>query len=357
MQDFKRFRETLPNGHRLVKFLKAVLELKQLHGGNEDIFKSSHITLPRNANWLTFSNPTLYIRDFYDKLFTKGFNRFGNPPVTVTAQERYGKPSKFFVIGTPGIAKSSFGAYLVARALFMGKTVVYYPAKKAEPIIFNPIEMTVERGSFEHVIPVFMPELDKPDTVYISDSHELLNVDAWTATITCPRRDRWYEPSKHLDARLVFFPAFTWDEIQEFSSLRLATVSKEEIEARFLQWDENVRYVCMVENDVQSQSLADALGAVKAVKGLSDLVAFIPKRQHVHHATDKITHFEIYRGIDPDPKAWFTEGTEYTASTYLRLFYIRRLLLPTERPHGEHRDCGLARKNQITHRSQRFPGP
>jgi hypothetical protein len=304
MYDIQRFRENLPDCHRLVKFLKAVLELKQLHGDNEDIFRSSHITLPRNVNWLTFSNPTLYIRDFYDELFTTGFKRFGNLPANAEDKDRSDNPSKYFVIGTPGIAKSSFGAYLVARALFMGKTVVYHPGKEKTPlpIVFNPLTETVEKVTFLPIDDAIIPELKNRDTVYISDSYEPETVDAWTATITCPRRERWHDNSKLLDSWLVFFLNFTWDEIQEFSGLGLANASKEKIEARFFKWGGNVRYVCMADDDEQSQSLTNALSAVRGLQGLSDLATFCPETEHRDHVAHKIMHFEINRDINPDPK-------------------------------------------------------
>jgi hypothetical protein len=324
-------RITLPDDDSKVSFLKAVLELKREHGDNEDFF-TRHITLPGGVNWFTFHHPTLFVRDFYDELFTKGFNRFGNLPVTATAQDRYGNPSKFFVIGTPGIAKSSFGVYLVARALFMGKTVVYHPGKEAvpQPIVFNPVKKTVELCGGKEILVTDIPELNDPNTVYISDIHEPETVDAWTATITSPMRNRWHEKSKLLDSRLVFFSAFTWDEIQEFSSLGLATASKEEIEARFVQWGGNVRYVCMAEDGVQSESLANALGALRGLKGLSDLATFSPETEQRDQVAHRIMHFQINRDIDPDPEAWVEEGKKKSdQDKYLTLFKFCRVFLPT----------------------------
>jgi hypothetical protein len=99
-----------------------------------------------------------------------------------------------------------------ARALFMGKTVVYHPGKEKTPlpIVLRPLTVTVEKVRFLPIDDAIIPELKNPDTVYISDSHEPETVDAWTATIMSPRRDRWHKKNKLLDSRLVFFPAFTW---------------------------------------------------------------------------------------------------------------------------------------------------
>jgi hypothetical protein len=318
-----------------VQFLKAVLLLKEMHkyDPNPEAVLESHITLPGGVKWFTFSSSTLFVREFYNELFTNGFKRFANVPANAEDKDRYGNPSKFFVIGTPGIAKSSCGVYLVARALFMGKTVVYHPGKEKTPlpIVFNPLTETVEKVTFLPIDDAIIPELKNPDTVYISDSHEPETVDAWTATITSPRRDRWYEKSKDINSRLVFFPAFTWNEIQEFSNLRLANASKEEIAQRFLQWGGNVRYVCMAQEGMQSKLLANAIKAITGLAELSELATFTPEKEQRDNVAHRIMHFEINRDIDSDPDAWVDEGKGYTdQDKYLILFDFRRIFIPTE---------------------------
>jgi hypothetical protein len=85
-----------------VRFLNAVLDLKEARKNDEDpeaIFKR-HITLRNGVKWFTFSNSTLFVRDFYDELFVKGFERFANVAADADDAERALKPSRFFVIGT-----------------------------------------------------------------------------------------------------------------------------------------------------------------------------------------------------------------------------------------------------------------
>jgi hypothetical protein len=143
----------------------------------------------------------------------------------------------------------------------MGKTVVYHPGKEdtPEPIIFNPIKKTVELCRSAHVRKSDIPEIEDPNTVYISDSHEPEIVKAWTATITSPRRERWHEKSKAIGSRVIYFSSFTWEEIQEFSRQCLAKDAPvlPYIISRF--WGGNVRYVCMVDPNTETTSMQDAL--------------------------------------------------------------------------------------------------
>jgi hypothetical protein len=105
-------------------------------------------------------------------------------------------------LGNPGIGKSSFGYYVLYRALRAGRTVCYQAEllENASYIFYPTHVERVKKGGLPEQL------LNDFRTVYISDSMKPGRFDAFTLLITSPQKRVWGEFDKGDTARMFVFP-------------------------------------------------------------------------------------------------------------------------------------------------------
>jgi hypothetical protein len=97
------------------------------------------IVLPNGSDgeavqWPGLWSNALFVRDFYNDFFSS---------VLCKAQSLKGKAGAI-ILGTPGIAKSAFGLYVLFRAVREGKTVIYV-SRKANRAVSKAARRTASR--------------------------------------------------------------------------------------------------------------------------------------------------------------------------------------------------------------------
>ena len=112
------------------------------------------------------------------------------------------------------VGKSTFGLYLLWRAVLARRTVVYASANVHRAFIF-PGDGRVEAFAFDDFRNRAWDICHLASTVLICDAIRPPVTSAFTVLITEPKRDRWWEFNKETDATLLAFPVFSRDEIDD----------------------------------------------------------------------------------------------------------------------------------------------
>ncbi len=155
-----------------------------------------------------------------------------------------------------GIGKSSFGLYVLYRALLDGRTVVYRAQKQGFTFLY---QNGVVRRSRHHN--AFGDHLANPLTVYIVDNDVPLVTDAFTVLITSPRRDLWYQYNKSPGVSMLCFPTFSLEETLRLRDAAFASTpdcNDDAVRERYALWGGVPRYVLLKLDVVNQSSIADA---------------------------------------------------------------------------------------------------
>lgn len=149
---------------------------------------SSSLSPFKPLDWPTLEQRVLVERDFYDWFFTDE-KWLGGLPAT-------GPRRKVVVLGQPGIGKSAFGWWLVARLLRLGRTVVYSrnSAKRLAPPEMT--HLVFHRGvalkTIDGDVGVLTELLSEPAVVHICDSCKpTLMGRCHQVMLTSPDPDLW----------------------------------------------------------------------------------------------------------------------------------------------------------------------
>ncbi len=104
------------------------------------------------------------------------------------------------------VGKSSFGLYLLYRALQDKRTVVYQCLKHQNAWVFltNGTVEPITKGEVNWNV-----YLREKDTVFITDSIVPPYVTAFTIFITLLEREYWWQHSKENVCHRLFFPVFS----------------------------------------------------------------------------------------------------------------------------------------------------
>jgi hypothetical protein len=230
------------------------------------------VTLPVDVAWPQLGGKPLFVRSFYEGCFEGVLNSL-DPPGGAAAAVR-----KFTVIGNEGIGKSSFGLYVLWRAVQARRTVVYVSDRVHEAFILHG-DGRAEAFTADHFNFRTRGVLSARTTVLICDGVKPPIVDAFTLLITSPVRERWKEFNKASDARRLCFPVFSRAETGDmlrscFPRLVAADAAsggEAGVWARFDRWGGVPRYV-MDRIDADAQlSIAGPLSRISVDMLLSRL--------------------------------------------------------------------------------------
>lgn len=202
---------------------------------------ASLVTLPEGIEWPQLEAMPLFVRPFYTD-FYEGV--LGSLDPSCTAQMR-----KATIIGNAGIGKSTFGLYLLLRAVQEKRTVIYRSEKVENVFIFHGDGRV---DSFDKV--AFALDLNANikvgqlladmSTVYICDGIVAPSVNAFTILITSPKRERWREFDKNSGAERFYFPVFSQKEMTDLLNTCFTHLAdKEAVWKRYRMWGGIPRYV------------------------------------------------------------------------------------------------------------------
>jgi len=133
--------------------------------------------------------------------------------------------------------------------------VVYQSAKLPTAYVFHSSGRVEKVKKSDVYGPSTLQLLEDHSTVFISDSITPACVHAFTVLITSPKRERWSEFNKESDCARLFFPVFSWEEIQQLQEGCFPGVTG--VIERFLVWGGIPRYVlAKLSRDDQNQIYA-----------------------------------------------------------------------------------------------------
>ena len=245
------------------------------------------------VEWPLLGSIPLYVRDCYNGCFNGVLCSF-------EGLEFSGRVArKFIVCGNPGIGKSAFGLYLLIHALRQGRFVVYDAAKLALGYVCGPSGI----WSFDHAHLGHLTILNDPRTVFISDSLTPPVVRAFTVLITSPRRDRYWEYYKQGDAAMLYFPVFSWEEIQASHATCFPALPIDGVMGRYARWGGIPRYV-LEKTDPAVQGLLDQ--AVKEVKPSLLLKALGEASDAVPTVSQRLLHIKCRGELENLPSSSFS---------------------------------------------------
>ena len=237
--------------------------------GMDGCSHASVITLACDIKWPQLGAVPLFVRHFYEGCYVGPLQSFTADP--------HAKYRKIIILGNPGIGKSAFGCYLLWRAIRERRTVVYMSDKHQHAWIFYA-SGEVQPFIAEQV--KLIAALGDPGTVFIADSIEggPPAVEAFTIVLSSPKRSRWKELHKKSDAIRLFFPVYSWIEIQELCAVGFPPSTENTpagVHARYVRWGGVPRYV-LEKLDPDSQGMLDS--AVTSLD-LDSLAAFLGKNE------------------------------------------------------------------------------
>ena len=211
-----------------------------LEGGGGAQSGALLVRLPAGVAWPQLGpRAPLFVRSFYEGCFEGVLTSFD-------AERAPDAPRKFTIIGNAGIGKSAFGAYLLWRAVQARRTVVYVSDKVDYAFVLygdGRVDACSKADFDKRTIAV----RNNASTVLICDGMTPPICSAFTVLITSPRRERWKEFDKCIDAQRLFFPVFSRHEIEDMRGACFPQLSGPEAEAgvqeRYDKWGGIPRYV------------------------------------------------------------------------------------------------------------------
>ncbi len=205
--------------------------------------------------WFFDNFRSLFIRPFYKDLL------MGEEAVRNFSPIKF---HKFVVLGNPGIGKSSFGLYVLFRAIRLGRSVVYLSGKKPNWgfVVVNGVPHRFNLSSEPMLI---YHLLEKKETVFISDTMDrTTQCAAVTFLITSPKRSRWFEFAKDKQQCVeLLFPTFGEGELADMCRSCFQSVTEDSVGQRFLQWGGIPRFVFSQLSDEKNES--EFAGAIQKV--------------------------------------------------------------------------------------------
>jgi hypothetical protein len=190
-----------------------------------------------------------------------------------------------------GIGKSSFGLYVLYRALMEGRTVVYRVRKDGCTYLYR--NGVVHRSGDPDA---FSAHLANPLTVCIVDGDVPVITKAFTVLITSPRRDRWFETP---GVRILCFPTFSLEEMLRLRDAAFASTpdcDDDAVRARYALWGGVPRYVLTL-LDVTHQRIISACDKLQ----LDELMKLVSAAS-LEAATEdshRIIHFRCQGEVEP----------------------------------------------------------
>ncbi|RYE84691.1 MAG: hypothetical protein EOO65_01820 [Methanosarcinales archaeon] len=170
------------------------------------------IELPKGERWPRSSmKGPLFIRDFYDRAWT---NKMRCLQPLKAGDEDITQPSKFVVLGTPGIGKTAFTMYCLLRVLVEKRPLRYRMHLKNGGASDYSFDLHVnEAGTVVGGSPqdstkgyVFIHDSNSPDDGAADDA-------AGSLLVTSPDPKVWTEWQKQAHALDVYFPTHTREEL------------------------------------------------------------------------------------------------------------------------------------------------
>jgi hypothetical protein len=198
------------------------------------------LELPDGERWPAIRHPKLFVRDAYHRFYDKYI------------QGHRGEMEKNLIVcGTPGIGKSSAGAYFIHRALQEKKTVVYRTANNLKCFVYEGSERRKLLFTSDRVDRL----LENPNVLFIADGVappiEENATGCAIVLITSPKREVWFTFSKLPDCKHRYFPIPTLNEMKLFREYCFPDIGENEFMRSIHLFGLNFRalYKCAVENN------------------------------------------------------------------------------------------------------------
>lgn len=191
--------------------------------------------LPHSQWWNNKKNgQEIFVRKCFHRIFEKIEEKVqSNAPVLVT--------------GSPGIGKSVFGHWMVAKFLQRGNCKIIYGCNVNNKEVYYHIEPHAEHisvGGPESI----EEELDRPEVILILDAippPTFQSSEAWIILITSPNRDIWKRAEKESELRRLYMPIWSLDDISRCARFlqRFQGISREVYVSHYEKWGGMIRYV------------------------------------------------------------------------------------------------------------------
>ncbi|RYE84100.1 MAG: hypothetical protein EOO65_02840 [Methanosarcinales archaeon] len=158
----------------------------------------------------------LFIRDFYHRAWTEQLRSLKPNPSKLSGSV----PSRFVVLGTPGIGKTAFTMYCFLRALVDKRPVRFRMSMKDasssdfshDVHVSGAGVVSGQRPSTSVKSYVFIHDSNRPDDVRIGEADGCL-------LVTSPDERVWKEWHKQRKAQSFYFPVHTRDELRTLAWL------------------------------------------------------------------------------------------------------------------------------------------
>ena len=264
---------------------------------------------------------SFFVRECYKQLF----DFFPNSKWNIH-QRRTGIPwsSKWVVTGNPGVGKTYFAAYLMWRLAQQKATVVYEPPSQGDVKAPNSSKrylllpdgtVQVRAAGMEG----FEDYLADPATWFIVDAHGANECAARVVILTSPRPSVYKEFLKVQDARKVFMPVWTLEELEACRAKLFSTLTAGRVKELFQVWGGIPRKVLQegdpTEDDSRNTELTEALSKCNLSR-LQDSVGEIANGDDVSH---RLLHFHV------EAPSFMAAGMRY-ASTHVALLVTDKIL-------------------------------
>ena len=206
---------------------------------SDPIQENQVIQLPRDV--FILGNPiigsSIFIRPCYPKLLEIVFSIIKDPATP-----------HLDILGTPGIGKTFFGYVILLYLARTGATVVYERGRENARYLFSA------NGIFTGSRSDFIKFLKLPNTFYIVDAVNHVDVAAQTVLLSSLRRDVWYQFSKE-KCTTRYMPVWSWGKIQICRGLLFDHLTSAETKSLYDMWGGIARYVLENARNTPNQEL------------------------------------------------------------------------------------------------------
>ena len=265
-----------------------------------------HVELPRGVSWPNLHSPVLFMRHFYEPLYSGVLNELRASGSVLTGD---GVPmGKAIICGTPGIGKSSFGLYALFRAIRAGRPAVYASAKLTHCFLFDAGRVSAATG-----LRALADALDAPEAVLVADGATPHTCAAFTILVASPRRDRWHAFYKEPDCEMFHLPVFSFDELEQMRRACFPAVPHAKLAANFERWGGVPRY-CLAKLSATSQAQLEEAAEACTLDRLLDHGAALDMAHALLHIK---TRGELEPSLDPRAPEYYARSRAELASRHV----------------------------------------
>jgi hypothetical protein len=280
----------LPTG--VADAIKSKLGLQQGSGTDSDFFQSvkafwTNLPFPTKGKILPFPsvNPFLSVPS---KLIVI---RTAYKDIAKTILDSDDK-TNFLICGNPGIGKSLFLYYLMARLKSLNEPVIFHSQFTPKVYLFLPGEVKV----YDSIDPLVDDYLMKKNVWYLVDTGKDFKANkAKTVFVSSPKRSHYSEYVKSENHRTLYMPVWEHDELELCRSLLYSNIDQNKFEERLAKLGGIPRLI--FENDLDpSVIVTDALTRT-SLENCTRAVGEIYSNDNVSHVILQLVPTADYIGF------------------------------------------------------------